>query len=152
MLFYNYTFITLNFIRPILEKYSKSTGFQYSTLLEYFWNIDTLLYSSIHFYLNTLLYSGSEISVLYPTLPRSDRPSSVLILWKSTKAEEIFLENQGITVEKLASELDVIVGSALSSLKSSHYNTAKFELNRFPVQMKLNYEQTNAQVLPKRYI
>ena len=45
--------------------------------------------------------------------PRRGRLSSVANHSKSTKADEIFLQYQGITVEELASELDVSVGSAL---------------------------------------
>ena len=44
--------------------------------------------------------------------------SSVVIHWKSTKAEGIFLENRGITVEKLSSELCLSVGSAFGLIKS----------------------------------
>ena len=41
--------------------------------------------------------------------------------WKSTEAEEIFLENRGITDEELASELDVSVDRACVIIKSMHY-------------------------------
>ena len=68
LLFYNCTFITLIFIRQVLEKYSRVLYF--NTLLNTSENIVTLLYLSTDFHLNTLLYSSSEISVLYPTLPR----------------------------------------------------------------------------------
>ena len=45
---------------------------------------------------------------------RSGRPSSLEL----TNAEEIFIENRGITVQKLASELDVSVGRACGIIKS----------------------------------
>ena len=83
-LFYNCTFITFNFIRPVLEKYSIVlfsilysnrillkycySTLLYSTLLYSTLLYSTLLYSSNHFHLTTLLYSSSEILVLYPTL------------------------------------------------------------------------------------
>jgi len=37
------------------------------------------------------------------------------------KSRKIFLENQGITVQELASELDVSVGSAFGIIKSLQY-------------------------------
>ena len=53
--------------------------------------------------------------------PRCGRPYSVVNYWKSTEAdEEVFLENRVITVEELASELDVSVGSAF--VFKSHCN------------------------------
>ena len=64
--------------------------------------------------------------------------SSVGIYFKSTKAEEIFLENRGITGDELTSELDVSVGSSFDMIKLSHCNTAKFALNGYPVPNKLN--------------
>ena len=47
--------------------------------------------------------------------------SSEVIHWKSTKPE-IFLENWGITVEELASELDVSVSTTFGIIKSLQYN------------------------------
>ena len=56
MIFILYLYIyTFEFYQASTRKVLKSTLFQYSILLEYFWNIDTLLYSSNHFHLNTLL-------------------------------------------------------------------------------------------------
>ena len=52
--------------------------------------------------------------------PRCGHPSSVVHL-KSTEVEEIILENQGITVKELASELDASVGSAFIIIKSLQY-------------------------------
>ena len=57
-----------DFYQASTREVLKSTIFQYSTLLNTSENIDTLLYSSNDFHLNTLLYLSIEISVLYPTL------------------------------------------------------------------------------------
>ena len=57
------------------------------------------------------------------------RLSSVVNHWKSTEADGIYLENHRITVDELASELTISVGSAFII---SHFNTAKFALNGYP--------------------
>ena len=57
--------------------------------------------------------------------PCSGRPSSVVNHWKSTEAGGIFIENRGITVEELASELDVCVGTACGMIKSLQHHKAK---------------------------
>ena len=65
LLFYNFTFITLNFIRPVLEKYSRVLVF--NTLLYSNTSEILILYSTRVFIFTSILYSTRVVKFHYFT-------------------------------------------------------------------------------------
>ena len=74
--------------------------------------------------------------------PRSGHPSTSRTHDKSTFTNELIQENRGITIEELAANLEVSVGSAFSIVKSLGYHKICSKW----VPKKLSQEQKHARV------